>query len=133
MKLTMRSLVYGYLAALTTLAGMPWNAYAQQFPTHELRLICVYPPGSGADVVVRYFADKLRPHTGKAIIVENRPGANGNLALEYMARAKPDGHTIFLHGVTGVAVSMSTLIKAPVDVASAIRLAGTTHRRRPLA
>ena len=55
-------------------------ASAQQFPAQDIHFFCGFPPGSGADVLVRYFAEKVRPLTGKNIIVENKVGAGGNIA-----------------------------------------------------
>ncbi|MCX7310203.1 MAG: tripartite tricarboxylate transporter substrate-binding protein, partial [Alphaproteobacteria bacterium] len=73
------------------------DAWAQQYPSQDIRVICPYPAGSGADVLVRYFAEKLREKSGRTLIVENKAGAAGNIGTEYTARAKPDGHTILIH------------------------------------
>src|SRR4029078_7460770 len=72
-------------------------AAAQQYPSQDIHLISAFPAGSGADVLVRYFAEKLRGISGRTIIVENKAGARGNIATEYVARSRPDGHTIFVH------------------------------------
>src|SRR5919201_641619 len=110
------------------LAAAPMSAQAQSYPNQDVHFICAFPPGSGADVLVRYFAEKVRPLTGKTVIVENKPGAGGHIALEYVARAKPDGYTVFVHAGSGVAASMS-LLKAPsVDVVKQIQIAGTINR-----
>jgi len=85
-------------ATLAVTLGMaPMTAWAQQYPNQDIHFICAFPPGSGADVLVRYFGEKVRPLTGKNIIVENKAGAGGHIALEYVARAKPDGYTVFVH------------------------------------
>jgi len=102
---------------------------AQQYPAQDIHFVCAFPPGSGADVLVRYFAEKVRPLTGRNVLVENRSGALGNIAIEYTARAKPDGYTIFVHGGSGVAASMSLFKKPPVDVAKAIQIAATINRQ----
>jgi len=119
-------------APLAVTAGLvlaPLAARAQQYPAQDIHFICAFPPGSGADVLVRFFAEKVRPLAGKTIIVENKAGAGGHIALEYAARAKPDGYTIFVHAGSGVAASMS-LLKAPaVDVAKQIQVAGTINRQ----
>ena len=81
---------------VATLGMAPLTAWAQQYPNQDIHFICAFPPGSGADVLVRYFAEKVRPLTGKSIIVENKVGAGGYIALEYVARAKPDGYTLLL-------------------------------------
>jgi tripartite-type tricarboxylate transporter receptor subunit TctC len=105
------------------------TAYAQEYPTQDIRLVCAFPPGSGADVLVRYFAEKLRPLAGRTVIVENKAGAGGNIATEYVAKSKPDGHTIFVHAGTAVAANQSLFRKPPVDVAKAIRVVATINRQ----
>lgn len=104
-------------------------AYAQEYPSQDIRLVCAFPPGSGADVLVRYFAEKLRPLAGRTVIVENKAGAGGNIATEYVAKSKPDGHTIFVHAGTAVAANQSLFRKPPVDVAKAIRVVATINRQ----
>src|SRR6476646_1423811 len=96
-------------------------ARAQDYPSQDIRFICGFPPGSGADVFVRYFAEKLRPIAGRTVIVENKPGAASNIATEYVAKSKPDGHTIYPFAVTTVAASMHLFKKPPVDVGKALR------------
>jgi tripartite-type tricarboxylate transporter receptor subunit TctC len=56
------------------------GAHAQDYPSQDVHLICGFPPGSGADVFVRYFGEKLRPVAGRNVIVENKVGANSNIA-----------------------------------------------------
>ena len=75
--------------------GIADGARPRHYPSQDIRFICAFPPGSGADVLVRYFAEKLRPIAGRTVIVENKAGAGGNIATEYVARAKPDGYTIY--------------------------------------
>jgi len=112
-------------AALAVSGG----ARAQQYPNQDIHFICAFPPGSGADVLVRYFAEKVRPLTGRNIVVENRSGAGGNIAIEYVAKAKPDGYTVFVHGVSGVATNMNTFKRPPTDAANTIQVAATINRQ----
>src|SRR5215510_1947552 len=72
-------------------AAAPAAAQAQDYPSQDIRFICGFPAGSGADVLVRYFAEKVRQVANRTIIVENKVGAAGNIAAIYTARAKPDG------------------------------------------
>jgi len=114
MKLT--SLLRSVAAAAVLAVGASGQLQAQAYPTQDIRLICVFPAGSGADVYVRFFADQLKKVSGKNVIVDNKPGAAGLVGIEYTARAKPDGHTILVHGATGV-VNIPALYKnPPIDV-----------------
>ena len=90
------------------------SASAQTYPSQDVHLICGYPAGSGADIIVRYYAEKLRAIAGRTVLVDNRTGALGNIATEYVARAKPDGYTVYLTGAGVLAASMvaSRLIAA---------------------
>jgi tripartite-type tricarboxylate transporter receptor subunit TctC len=56
----------------------------------------MFPAGTGADIIVRYYSRKLQELASKPVVVENRIGAAGNIATEYVARLKPDGYTIFI-------------------------------------
>jgi tripartite-type tricarboxylate transporter receptor subunit TctC len=94
-----------------------------------VHFICAFPAGSGADVIVRWYAEKLRPIVGRNIIVENKVGAIGNLATEYAARSKPDGHTIYVHGASAVAANMHLFKNPSVDAAKAIQIAATINRQ----
>ena len=93
-----------------------------------MHFICGFPAGSGADVIVRFFADKVRPLLNRTIIVENRVGANGNIATEYTARAKPDGHTIYITGADALAANMHIMKNPSVDVTKQLQLVATINR-----
>jgi hypothetical protein len=88
--------------ALTMVAGMalaaplPVLAQAQAFPTKPIRLVVTVNPGNTGDTRARQIAEKLGPLLGQQVIVENRPGASGNIAADFVMRAPPDGHTILM-------------------------------------
>ena len=107
----------------------PGMAAAQNYPSQDIRLVCAFPAGGGADVLVRHFAEKLRPIVNRTVIVENKAGAGGNIATEYVARAKPDGYTIYVHAGSAVAANQSLFKKPPVDVLRDIRVAATINRQ----
>lgn len=92
------------LAALATLAG--GSAAAQDWPSRPLHLVVPLAAGGNADAVARALAQGLSSRLGQAVVVENRPGAAGNIGMEHVARAAPDGHTL-LYGVTAVAINAS--------------------------
>src|SRR5512146_2221260 len=90
-------------AALLAAASLaPVGAQGQAYPSREIRFVCAFPPGSGADVLVRYFANAVQTASGNTIIVENKSGAAGLIAAEYVARSRPDGYTVFVHGSAGI-------------------------------
>ncbi|MGZ5829107.1 MAG: Bug family tripartite tricarboxylate transporter substrate binding protein, partial [Xanthobacteraceae bacterium] len=73
------------------------SSFAQDvWPSREIHAICGFPPGTGADIFVRHYARKLQEVAGKTVIVENKTGAFGAIASEYVARSKPDGYTVFI-------------------------------------
>ncbi len=102
------------------------DAWAEDYPSQDIHLICGFPPGSGADIFVRYFGEKLRPIAGRTVIVENKVGANSNIATEYVARSKPDGYTLYPFAGTTVAATMHLFKNPPVDVGKTIQVAATT-------
>src|SRR6266581_2990011 len=82
-------------------------AFAQDYPVRDIRSICNFSAGSGADIVVRYYSDRLSKLAGKPVVVENRPGAQGLVATDFVAKSKPDGYTIM------ITPASSTLATAP--------------------
>ncbi len=78
------------------LAALATPAVAQSFPDRPIRMVIGYPAGGGVDTVGRPVMQRLSERLGVPVVVENRAGANGNIAMEYMARIEPDGHTLFL-------------------------------------
>ena len=70
------------------------DAQAQTFPSRPIQLVTGNPPGGATDVIARTLGIPLGARLGQNIIIDNRPGANGNISAEIVAKAKPDGHTI---------------------------------------
>ncbi|HUL93512.1 MAG TPA: tripartite tricarboxylate transporter substrate binding protein [Burkholderiales bacterium] len=97
---------------------LPQAAPAQDYPAREIRSLCNYAPGSGADIIVRFYSDRLSKLAGKAVIVENRVGANGALATDALAKSKPDGYTILITPASATIVSAPYMFKSlPFDSA----------------
>ena len=93
------------LALCTALAaGAVWG---QEYPAREIRSICNFAPGSGADIIVRYYSEQLAKLAGKPVVVENKPGAQGTIATAFVAKAPADGYTIH------ITPASSTLATAP--------------------
>ena len=90
-------------------------AQAQAYPNRPVRVIDAFPAGGAGDVIARIMAPRLTEVLGQPVVVENRPGAGGNIGAEFAARAAPDGYTMFM-GVTSVlAPSRSLYPKLPYD------------------
>ncbi len=115
------------LALAQTLAPAP--AFGQAaYPSRPIRVLIPYAPGGLTDVVARYYADHLRKSLGQNVLVENKPGASGIIAIEEMARAKPDGYTIMVGNIstnclTPVLLSKRMHINYDKDVQIIARLA----------
>jgi tripartite-type tricarboxylate transporter receptor subunit TctC len=132
----MRSVVLipGLLAALAALPG-----YAQPYPNKPVRLINAFAPGGASDVVARSFANKLTDYLGRQVTVENRVGAGGNVASEYVARSPADGYTILM-GTLFLATNQSLYSKltwdaqrdfAPISMVTASPLILCVHPALP--
>jgi len=82
--------------------------HAQSFPSRPIRLLVGSPPGGGADFIARALSQKLSDGLGQPLVVENRPGANGAIASELLARTTPDGHTLMVN-IIGHAINPSVM------------------------
>ena len=105
------------LLALALVLAAP-HVFPQDYPQREIRSLCNFGPGSGADILVRFYSDKLSRLAGKPVIVENKPGANGAIATDALAKAKPDGYTILITPASSTIASAPHLFKnLPFDTA----------------
>jgi tripartite-type tricarboxylate transporter receptor subunit TctC len=75
-------------------SAMAWPQSAPGWPNHPVRLIVPYPAGGSTDVLFRILAEKMQDKLGQPFVVENRPGASGNVGIDAVAKSAPDGHTI---------------------------------------
>jgi tripartite-type tricarboxylate transporter receptor subunit TctC len=100
----------GMAAALT----IPFAARAQTYPSGPIRIIVGFPPGGGADAYARLMAPYLSEKLGQPIAVENKTGANGNVATEFVSRARPDGLTLLLSTSSAVVAAPHAFPNMPV-------------------
>jgi len=84
------------LLAFCLMCALPTVWAQEPFPTKAITIVVAFGPGSGTDVGARLLAQKLSDSLGQPVIVENKPGANGSIAAAYVAKAKPDGYTLFM-------------------------------------
>src|SRR3954468_10573239 len=89
-----RRLLAGIAVLACAVAAPP--VAAQPFPSKPIRLVIGYPPGGAVDANARLIAPKLGELLGQPVVVENRPGASGVIATDYVAKSPPDGYTILL-------------------------------------
>ena len=101
---------FAWVAAIGLALGAV-HALAQTYPTKPIRIIVPFPPVGAADLLTRTIGQKLTEVWGQQIIVDNRPGAGGNLGVEIAAKAPPDGYTAVMAAVTTNAIGMSTYTK----------------------
>jgi len=87
------------------------QAPAQTYPSKPVRIIVPYAPGGLTDVVARLYSEQLRQSLGRGVFVENKPGASGIIAIEEMARARPDGHTLMIGNISTNALTPVVLAK----------------------
>ena len=121
LKTTRRSLP---LLALLLLASASASfAQSAAWPSKPITMVVTYPPGGGADVMARLIAPKMGEALGQNVIVENRPGAGGQIGAAAVAKATPDGYTLMLDA-SSFAVNPSLYPKLPYDSATAFRPIG---------
>jgi tripartite-type tricarboxylate transporter receptor subunit TctC len=117
MKLTRRAVLAGAtLPIATPMILRHGAAWGQSYPSQDIHVICGYAPGTGADIVVRFFAEQIRKRANKTVVVENKPGAGTSIASEYVARSKPDGHIMLINPGNGLAGNVYLYKKLSHDV-----------------
>src|SRR3990172_6743384 len=99
-----------FIAALTASLLITFGAIAADYPTRTVTIVVAFPPGGRSEVLARILGKKLEQILGQPFIVENRPGAGGNIAAEQVARAAPDGHTL-LNGNNSILATNAALYK----------------------
>jgi len=103
------------VVAAVMMCALPSPAFAQSYPAKPVRLVVGFPAGGPTDIVSRTLAPKLMEALGQTIIVENRGGAGGVIATEQVSKALPDGHTLLMGTIGGIAVAMSLLTNRGYD------------------
>ena len=116
MKISRRRLLVASAAASVA------SAFAQAAsPSKPVRVVVPYPPGGSSDIIARSIGDVLSAALKQPVVVDNRPGANGNLGAELVARAPADGYTFLLCDVGALAISPSVYTKLPFDPSKDLR------------
>ena len=90
-------------------------AAAQEVPSRPIRFVVPFPPGSGTDTSARYFGRKLTELTGQPVVVDNKPGANGFIAVKAVLASPADGYTVFVGSNSTLAVNVALFRALPYD------------------
>jgi tripartite-type tricarboxylate transporter receptor subunit TctC len=109
-----RFAVAGIVACALVAAAQP-HTQAQDYPTRTIKMVIAFPPGGPTDFVGRLLADKLKELLGQSVIIENKAGANGAIGADAVAKADPDGHTLFFTTVGAVAITPNLRNDMPYD------------------
>ena len=116
-----RSVIAAGAAACALVIGMGAiaPAAAQTFPSKPVRIVIGFTPGGGIDIVARLLAPKWSEFLGQQVVVENKPGANGVVGMDAVAKALPDGHTVFLGTLGNISINPSFYPNLPFNADTA--------------
>ena len=124
-RLTMKWLALG---AATLAPGLAWAA--GEWPSKTIVMITPASPGSGTDILARALAQRLGSALKRQVIVDNRPGASGVIAINAAAKAAGDGHTLLYSNASTTVIAPAVLKSVPYDVARDLRAGRSNGRRR---
>jgi len=97
------------------LSALSFSSFAQSYPDRPIKLIIPYTPGGGTDTVARMIAEKISTDLKWTILVDNKPGAGGNIGMDLVAKAKPDGYTLGMGQTSNLAINPALMSKMPFD------------------
>ena len=106
-------IITALLALLAAAMSVPVGA--QAYPSRPVKLVVPFPPGGSLDITGRLIAQRLSEMWGQAVVVENKPGAGGNIGADFVAKSPPDGYTILLGALSTHAVNPNLYAKMPYD------------------
>src|SRR2546425_10974098 len=124
-------MLFRIFAALVLLGALPAGAQ-DSYPSRPVKIVVPYAPGGATDIIARILGQRLTESLGQSFIVENRPGASGNLALESVAKAAPDGYTLLVGNVSTNTINENTFahqlqIKPSRDLVGIAKLVEIPH------
>ena len=110
-----RNILASAVTATILAAGLAASAHAQNYPARSIRFVVTFPPGGTTDILAREIGARMQETWKQTVVIDNRPGAGGNLGADIVAKAPPDGYTILL-GTNGThAINPSLYAKMPYD------------------
>jgi tripartite-type tricarboxylate transporter receptor subunit TctC len=111
----MTTIARALCAMLACMVLLGQVAEAQPFPNRPIRVLVTIPPGGAPDISARMLAQHLNETLNWSVVIENRPGANGNIASDLVAKSAPDGYTLLLHADSGITINPHVYAKLPFD------------------
>ena len=108
-------LVHKHLTLAVLATTLCTGAFAQAWPTKPIRIVVPFPPGGGTDIIAREASQKVAATTGWTFVIENKPGAGGNLGVDAVAKAPADGYTIVLGQTSNLAINPTLYAKMAYD------------------
>ena len=135
-----RHLLQLAMIGATACAAMPMAAHADNWPSKPITLVVPFPPGGPTDMVARVLAQNVGEQLGQSVIVDNKPGANGNIGNAFVAKAAADGYTV-LYNTSSIALSPALYKKlsynvntelAPVALTAVVPLALVVNPKTPV-
>ncbi len=103
---------------LAAICALPLASMAQDsYPNQPIKVIVPFPPGGGSDIVTRLLMDKMRVATSWTFVIDNKPGAGGQIGMTAVAKSKADGYTIGMGQTASIAINPTLLPKLPYDAA----------------
>lgn len=108
---------FGLVALFGPLTTLSAFAQAADYPSKPIKIVVTFPPGGSADAIIRILSTRLNDKLGQALVIDNRPGAGGNIGLSVVAKAAPDGYVLGVGAAGGLTANSSLYPQMPFDVA----------------
>ncbi len=108
---------FGLMAVLGSLLSLSAFAQAADYPSKPIKIVVTFPPGGSADAIIRILSTRINDKMGQPLVIDNRPGAGGNIGLSVVAKAAPDGYVLGVGAAGGLTANSSLYPQMPFDVA----------------
>jgi tripartite-type tricarboxylate transporter receptor subunit TctC len=108
---------FGLVALFGSLTTLSAFAQAADYPSKPIKIVVTFPPGGSADAIIRILSTRLNDKLGQPLVIDNRPGAGGNIGLSVVAKAAPDGYVLGVGAAGGLTANSSLYPQMPFDVA----------------
>lgn len=108
---------FGLMALIGSLLSLSAAGQAADYPSKPIKIVVTFPPGGSADAIIRILSTRLNDKMGQPLVIDNRPGAGGNIGLSVVAKAAPDGYVLGVGAAGGLTANSSLYPQMPFDVA----------------